>query len=196
MSESPNPVHMATAPTTRWTTVNFAEAIQGVQTPLGWSYWGLCMETSCRRAFADLGALSNADAPVPASADDRMSGIFYGRAAGNINFFRRVGDNMPGSSGDTLEEKLFGVVPETKSKKPVASLRRYPVVAVKVPRPAMRPAKQLPGMRVAAHEWWVDRALDNPPQTLAEAQQLMREAVDKFSEVGVPHTIVSMLGSA
>src|SRR5262245_49459216 len=139
MSEQPNPVHNRTDPGTRWTTVNFAEAIQSVQTPLGWTYWHRCMEISCRRAFADLGALATKDAPMSEDPNDCMSGIFYGRAAGNINFFRRVGDNMPGSSGDTIEEKLFGVVPETKSKKAAASYRRYPVVAVKMPRAAMRP---------------------------------------------------------
>ena len=35
--EPPNPVHMVSAPTARWSTVNFGEAIQGVQTPLSWS---------------------------------------------------------------------------------------------------------------------------------------------------------------
>jgi pyruvate,water dikinase len=196
MSELPNPVHMASNPDTRWTTVNFAEAIQGVQTPLGWGYWSLCMEGSCRQAFADLGALATADAPIPDDPNLRMSGIFYGRAAGNINFFRTVGDNMPGSSGDIIEEKLFGVVPESKSKKPAASYRRYPVVAAKLPRAAMKPSKVLPGMRRDVHDWWQREALENPPQDLAGAQRLMREAAQHFTDIGVPHTVVSMLGSA
>jgi pyruvate,water dikinase len=196
MSETPNPVHMATDPATRWTTVNFAEAIQGVQTPLGWTFWSKSMETSVRQAFADLGALSQSDAPPPEDANKRISGIFYGRVAGNINTFRTVGDNMPGSSGDMIEEKLFGVVPTQKSKKARASYLRYPVVAAKMPRAAMKPSKVLPGMRAEAREWWQRETLDNPPQDLAAAQKLMRESAQRFIDVGVPHTVTSMLGSA
>src|SRR5436305_170774 len=100
--EPANPVHMESGPETRWTTVNFAEAIQGVQKPLSWAMWSLSMETSVRRAFGGLGVLARAEVPVPSSADQRLSGIFYGRAAGNINMFRTLGDRMPGSSGDLI----------------------------------------------------------------------------------------------
>src|SRR5213596_2130887 len=106
MSEAPNPVHMTSGADTRWTTVNFAEAIQGVQTPLGWSLWSEGMETSLRRTFGDFGILTAAQVPIPESSDERFSGMFFGRAAGNITVFRRIGDQMPGSSGDLLEEKL------------------------------------------------------------------------------------------
>src|SRR3954465_3296307 len=107
MPELPNPVHMVSGPDIRWTTVNFAEAIQGVQKPLSWGMWSLSMETSVRRAFGALGALPVRDVPPPHSADDRMSGMFFGRAAGNIEVFRRIGDNIPGSSGDLLEVNPF-----------------------------------------------------------------------------------------
>src|ERR1700704_1803483 len=110
--EPANPVHMDTGPETRWTTVNFAEAIQGVQKPLGWAMWSLSMETSVRMAFGGLGVLPSSEVQPPDSSDKRISGIFYGRAAGNIDVFRSLGDRMPGSSGDILEEKLFGKDPE------------------------------------------------------------------------------------
>jgi pyruvate,water dikinase len=196
MNESPNPVHMATSPDTRWTTVNFAEAIQGVQTPLGWGFWSLAMETSVRQAFANLGALANRDAPPPEDANKRISGIFYGRVAGNINTFRTVGDNMPGSSGDMIEEKLFGVVPTGKSGKSFASYRRYPVVAGKLPLAAMKPGKTLPRMRAEYRDWWQRETLDHPPTTYADAQTLMADSAQHFIDVGVHHTVTSMLGSA
>src|SRR5690348_9434001 len=96
-AESTNPVHMTTSDGVRWTTVNFAEAIQGVQTPLGWGFWSYAMETSVRRTFGDMGVLARSEVPIPPSADDRISGIFYGRAAGNVTVFRVLGDRMPGS---------------------------------------------------------------------------------------------------
>jgi pyruvate,water dikinase len=187
---------MSSGADTRWTTVNFAEAIQGVQTPLGWSFWSLAMETSVRRTFGGLGALSNADVPVPESADDRISGIFYGRVAGNINTFRRVGDNMPGASGDQIEEQLFGVVPDVATKKAKSSYLRYPVVAVKMPRAAMKPGRQIPAMRAEYRQWWQRATLDNPPQDLVTAQALMRDAAQRFIDIGEPHATATMLASS
>jgi pyruvate,water dikinase len=196
--ELPNPVHMETGADVRWTTVNFAEAIQGVQKPLGWSMWSLSMETSVRKAFGALGVLSRAEVPVPASADERISGIFYGRAAGNIDVFRRLGDRMPGSSGDVIEEKLFGKEPDpdASTRKPLHAYRCYPIVAAKMPRAAFAAPRALPGMRAEYREWWQRRVLDEPPATLTEAQALYREAAQRFIDVGVWHATTSLLASA
>src|SRR5229473_636406 len=73
--EPANPVHMSTGEQIRWTTVNFAEAIQGVQKPLSWGVWNHGMEIACRRAFRRLGVLTAREEPPPADADLRMSGI-------------------------------------------------------------------------------------------------------------------------
>src|SRR5262245_42703984 len=144
--EAPNPVHMATAPETRWTTANFAEAIQGVQTPLSWGVWNYGMEVACRRAFGAMGILARSEVPVPPSSDDRMSGIFFGRAAGNINFFHRIGDSMPGTSGAVIEEKMFGSASGGDSGTPLEFKFRYPRVLAKLPRAAWRAPRMLPGM--------------------------------------------------
>ncbi|WP_205698863.1 PEP-utilizing enzyme [Conexibacter sp. SYSU D00693] len=188
---------MATSEHVRWTTVNFAEAIQGVQKPLSWGMWSLSMETSVRRTFGALGVLPAREVPVPASADERMSGMFFGRAAGNIEVFRRIGDGMPGSSGDVIEEKLFGKAPVGEpSRKPLSALRRYPVVAVKLPRAARRPPRELRPMRARFRTWWQDAVLDHPPRDLAEAQALLRASADRFIEVGVLHATTTLLASA
>jgi pyruvate,water dikinase len=187
---------MHTSPHVRWTTVNFAEAIQGVQKPLGWGMWSLSMETSVRRTFGAIGALPAREVPVPAHADDRISGMFFGRAAGNIDVFRRLGDHMPGSSGDVIEEKLFGRDPSApRTRKPLAAYRRYPVVALKMPRAARRPPRELPAMREAHRTWWQDRVLDAPPRDLAGAQALLREAAQQFIDVGVLHATATLLAS-
>jgi hypothetical protein len=56
-----------------------AEAIQGVQAPLGWSLWNHVMERAIRQAFGALGALPAAEvAPDPllfAPLDDRASQV-------------------------------------------------------------------------------------------------------------------------
>ncbi|HYF24204.1 MAG TPA: PEP-utilizing enzyme [Baekduia sp.] len=188
---------MTTSPATRWTTVNFAEAIQGVQKPLSWGMWDLSMETSVRRTFGAIGALPRREVAVPAAADDRISGMFFGRAAGNIDVFRRLGDHLPGSSGDVIEEKLFGRDPSApRSRKPLAAYRRYPVVAVCLPRAARRPPRELPAMRADLRTWWQHGVLDAPPEDLAGAQALLRAAAGRFIEVGELHATTSLLASA
>jgi pyruvate,water dikinase len=197
-AEPANPVHMDTGASTRWTTVNFAEAIQGVQKPLGWAMWNLSMEASIRLAFGALGVLAHSEVPVPDSADARLSGIFFGRAAGNVDVFHLLGDRMPGSTGDGLEEKLFGKEPDPNgpARKPLAAYRRYPIVAVSMPRAARRSAKLLGPMRAEYRQWWQRSVLDRPPADLAGAQQLYRDAANRFVEVGKHHALVSLLANA
>ncbi|HEV3055922.1 MAG TPA: hypothetical protein VGX45_14770, partial [Solirubrobacteraceae bacterium] len=198
MSEPTNPVHMASGPATRWTTVNFAEAIQGVQKPLGWSIWDLSMETAVRAAFGAIGVLARGEVPPPPSPDDRISGIFYGRVAGNVDVFHMLGDRMPGSSGDTLEQKLFGKEPgpDGPAKKPLAATKRYPIVAVQMPRAARAAAKRIRPMRDDYRDWWQRTVLDQPPQDLPQAQALYREGAERFMRVGVHHAVATLLGNA
>jgi pyruvate,water dikinase len=189
---------MTSGPSTRWTTVNFAEAIQGVQKPLGWAMWNLSMETAVRQAFGAIGVLAHNEVPPPEVPDKRMSGIFYGRAAGNVDVFHLIGDRMPGSSGDTLEEKLFGKQPDLNGpeKKSISATRRYPIVAVSMPRAARRAAKRIRPMRAEYREWWQQHVLDNPLNDLHQAQALYMDAADHFIAVGVHHTVATLLANA
>jgi len=50
-----DPLHDRSGPTTFWTTVNAAEALPGVVTPLTWTLYAPVVEISVRTAFAELG---------------------------------------------------------------------------------------------------------------------------------------------
>ena len=192
--EPPNPVHARTREDTRWTRVNFAEAIQGVQTPLGWTFWSYSMEASVVRTFFNMGTLRRPRLPEQL-ADDGFAASFYGRAAGNVDVFHYVGDRMPGSSGDIVVEKLLGKVADVPSTRPRAAYARYPIVAVKLPRASMRAARLLPIKQAEAGDWWRRAVLDDPPRDLKSAQALMAESARRFIDVGVHHATVSMLGN-
>jgi pyruvate,water dikinase len=192
--EPPNPVHMVSAPTTRWSTVNFGEAIQGVQTPLSWAIWDHGMEFATRKAFRALGVLGASEMPPPASAEGRMSGIFYGRAAGNINFFRMIGERIPGSSADVLEEKLFGEVSDTPIWGEPGGLVRNATIAAKFPIAAWRAPNALRHHLADQRRWWRRNTIEDPPTTLAAAQHLVRTSAARFTESCVGHTVVSMIG--
>jgi phosphohistidine swiveling domain-containing protein len=193
--EPPNPVHHRTRPDTRWTRVNFAEAIQGVQTPLGWTFWSRAMEESVVQAFFNLGTLRRPALP-PGQREDGFAACFYGRAAGNVDVFHYVGDRMPGSSGDIVVEKLLGkpAGPDA-ARRPAGAYGRYPAVAVKLPRAVRRCARVLAVKRLQIGDWWRGAVLERPPRELDDARRLLSDACRGFVEVGVHHATVSMLGN-
>src|SRR5437764_13875723 len=93
-----DPLHMASGPDTPWTTTNVGEAMPGVQTPLGWTFWRDACERAVRMNFWRLGALRRSELGLPEAVDDRFSAVFFGRSAGNVRMFRYVGDRMPWTS--------------------------------------------------------------------------------------------------
>jgi pyruvate,water dikinase len=177
--------------------VNFAEAIQGVQTPLGWTFWDLAMETSVRRAFGNLGALAGSAVAPPTSPDDKMSSAFFGLPTGNVSTFHRIGEAMPGTNGDTVVEQLFGELrPGQSRQRDRRAMLRYPVVAMKMPISAIRAARVIPGMRKEYRQWWRSAAYENPPTTLEGATGLLREGARRFIEIGAHHALISLVGQA
>jgi phosphohistidine swiveling domain-containing protein len=190
--EPVNPVHMKSAPTTRWTTVNFGEAIQGVQTPLSWGVWNYGIEISGRRAFGVLGVLSDSEVALPEVTDRRLAGIFYGRVAGNVNFFRTAGARMPGSSADVLEQKLFGRVSDIPPWEDPAPRSRKVTIAAKLPVGIFTAIRAMPRLLEEQRRWWQENTIVRPPQTMEAAQRLVQDAANRFAEVVMWHTVASM----
>ncbi|HYF24276.1 MAG TPA: PEP-utilizing enzyme [Baekduia sp.] len=184
-----NPMHCGgCAPAVGWSTINAGEALPGVVTPLTWSVFGDGVERSMRGAFCDLGVLAS-DA-VPARVEERLWALFYGRAAGNLETFRRLGDRTPGSSGDAVEEQIFGSVRAGRTSEPTR--RRYPVVAVRMPWAAARVGSRLRAATSDIHPWW-QRSVAAAP---ADPRQLFAEANARFEAVMRPHTLAAMLCQA
>jgi phosphohistidine swiveling domain-containing protein len=189
-----NPLHMISGPDTRWTRVNFAEAVQGVQKPLDWGFWEQGLEVSLRTNFVRMGALSRGRAAIPVLVDERFSGIFFGRVAGNVDMFRYVADRLPGSNGDQLEEKMFGKpAPADAARKPLSAVARYPIVAARTPFALRTPVRVLPGLRAENHAWWEREVLDSPPRELERARALLRDACRRFIQTLVAHGVPTML---
>lgn len=187
-----NPIHAGTCdPSVGWSTTNASEALPGVVTPLTWSIFGDGVERSMRGAFADMGVLRESECVPPARTEQRLWDLWYGRAAGNLNSFRFVGDRTPGTSGDAVEEQIFGQVrPGVTSAKVYT---RYPVVAVKMPYNAARCQARLRKATAAIYPWWQRSVGAGRPTELAQAQALLREAVRNFEQVMRPHTLAAML---
>ncbi|HEV3056571.1 MAG TPA: PEP-utilizing enzyme [Solirubrobacteraceae bacterium] len=189
-----NPLHYeATDPDVLWSPGNVSEAIPGVSTALNWTFIDDAIETAARRAFHSLGVLSNAELRPGGRAEERFMVCFYGRTVANIEAMRMIGDRMPGTSANAVEEQLFGVVRPEAVNHP--SYARLPVVAALMPRTvATLRARQL-ALRAEIERWWRAAVLD-PPADAAEARALLRDAQERYTRAFELGTIASMLAQA
>lgn len=126
-----DPLHTASAPHEHWSRGNIGEAIPGVQTPLSWTTWADAIEPGTRSALRAIGALSAQDARVPADPAARYLRCFYGRPAMLVDFLAKLGDRMPGTTGQATVLGILGEVPPTISFSPTR--RRYPAIAWRLP---------------------------------------------------------------
>jgi pyruvate,water dikinase len=187
-----NPIHAGTcSPDVSWSTINAGEALPGVVTPLTWSLFGDNVERAMRSTFADMGVLRPDELAAPAGPDARLWDTWYGRAAGNLNTFRSLGDRTPGTSGAAVEEQIFGAVREGIVSKPDRS--RYHVVAVKMPYNAFRVRARLKEEVGGITTWWQASVGPDAPTTLAGGRELLREASRRHESVMRPHTLAAML---
>src|SRR5581483_6206728 len=106
---------------------------------------------------------------------------------------RMIGDRMPGTSANAVEEQLFGVVRPEAVNHP--SYGRLPVVAARMPRTvATLRARQLT-LRAEIERWWRAAVL-NPPADVAAARALLRDARERYTRAFELGTIASMLAQA
>ena len=124
------------------------------------------METAVRAAFGAIGVLARREVPPPPSPDDRISGIFYGRVAGNVTYFTCSATGCRAAPATRLNRSCSArsPAPTVRPKKPLAATKRYPIVAVQMPRAARAAAKRIRPMRVDYRDWWQRTVLDQPPQ--------------------------------
>lgn len=145
-----------------------------------------------RGAFCDMGALKGSEVKAPTDSAVKLWETFYGRAAGNLNTFRRLADSMPGTNGDAVEEQIFGQVRPGVENQPTYA--RYPVIAAKLPFAAMRCRPRLRAAIADIDPWWRGTFAGGDPELgKSEARALAAEGVRRFEQVMRPHTLAAML---
>jgi pyruvate,water dikinase len=194
-AETPNVLHHVSArPDVAWTRVNAAEALPGLLTPLGWTFWDERVELALRGAFADMGVLRESEVVVHPTMDQRFTAIFYGRFTGNLDMLRDCADRTPGTSGSALEEQMFGAVRPGVHDRPTRA--RYPAIAVKMPRAAVTVGRRVRTARRDTDAWWRDRTTTGAPRTEDAARRQLAEAAERFRAVFRTHLLNTFLGQA
>ncbi|GAA0612601.1 hypothetical protein GCM10009547_13260 [Sporichthya brevicatena] len=180
-----DPLHTVSEPGDYWSTGNFGEAMPGVMTPLGWTFWGPTADRATRGAFASMGALTKAEATCPANPQDRVANVFYGRVAGKVNFLVSVGDRLPGTSGAAVAEQVVGAMPEQLTSRPTR--RRYLAIALRFPITFATINRRVRTLAAETQAWWEENIARTSDLTRPEAITQLLEAHRRFDRIVAEH---------
>ncbi|WP_250283619.1 MULTISPECIES: PEP-utilizing enzyme [unclassified Frankia] len=173
-----DPLHSRSAPQAFWSTSNFGEAMPGVMTPLGWTFWGPTAERATRAAFGSMGALTRKESGFPADERDRVCNVFYGRVAGRVDFLVGIGDRLPGTSGAAVAEQVVGAMPPELASSP--SRRRWPVIALRFPYSFATIGRKVRRANAETQQWWLESVGKTKDLSRAEAIRQFHEAARRF----------------
>ncbi|MBA3744364.1 PEP-utilizing enzyme [Sporichthya sp.] len=180
-------------PTVCWTTGNVADAFPGVFTTFSWTFVGRPMEVAFRRMFLALGVFPVAEVVVPDRVEDKVWTAFAGRAAANIDQFRRAAGFIPGTSATAIEQQLFGYVrPDTVDEN---TMRRYPAILAKAPRAVITLPKRHDAMFADLRAWRLASLATAPGLDEAGCLELIAQAQRRFGRFMTEHLIVAFVSS-
>jgi hypothetical protein len=174
-------------PGTHWTTDNVGEAAPGVLSPLGGSVWGHLGEKSTRATFVSIGAMSRRELAIPDRFEDRVVSIFYGRIAMQVELLTRLGDRLPGTSGQDMAKSLFGTVPDDIEYRP--TVRFYPQIAWKLSRTFLGMPRRLRQECPDFHRWWQVSIDQLTGADLIGARRILADALVQFEAALVLQSI-------
>ena len=190
-----NPVHRnRCSEDVFWTTYNISEAYPGVLMPLTWSFFADAQDRANKATFYDMGVFRRSQIEASANVEERTLDIFYGRPVASLNMFRYLGDHFPGTSGNAIEEQIFGKVRTGQRSKSIYT--RYPFVATRLPWSIFRMKSRLHSVTSDIEQWWRCSVRPESLDSTEKAQTALREAVARYEAVMRPHTLVAFVGQA
>jgi phosphohistidine swiveling domain-containing protein len=173
-----------------WTTVNAAEALPGVPTPMNWTWYDEGTEAAMLRGLALMGARPADSVIGSADRDERHLAIFHGRAALNVDLWRRMADAIPGTSGGAFERDILG------SERPGMTSRtmyeRYPAVVLKAPGAVKRAARQIREGTDGSKQWWRERVARVQGAEEPAARAAFGQAFARYVHVATAHLVATM----
>jgi len=184
-----NVLHAASPPDATWSSINLAEAVPGVMTPLTASVWVPASELGLRRPFVAMGALPARRGTIPDDPTGRITGAFFGRMAVRVDFLCEMGDLIPGHSGEALARDFFGFIPPDFVSNP--SGRRLPAIAARYPRTLTTIGRRIRSLRTHTDTWWRAEISQIADRNLAQAQRTAVDARDRFSEALAAQAVIS-----
>jgi len=185
----PNPLDSVSGPSTQWTRNNVGEAFPGVVTPLHYDFVVRAGELGIRGAYAERGALTEAEAAESDVADERVMAVFKGRLAVNVDTMCAFGDRVSDTAAAEIEFGLLGSVREDVPRHPTTD--RHALIAQRDPEVRARIEPRALDLYREVETFW--RA-STAPDVLADvdgAPRRWHEARDRFLEGAIVMTHVT-----
>jgi pyruvate, water dikinase len=187
--ESPNVLHATSPSDATWSSINVAEAVPGVMTPLCASAWVPASEMGLRAPFHAMGALATALKGIPSDPADRITNAFFGRMAVRVDFLCEMGDLVPGQSGEALARDFFGFVPPDYVSSP--SMRRLPFIVSRYPRTLFTIARTVERLRENTDRWWRREIDAIGSYDLEQTRALVSTARARFTDILAAQAVIS-----
>lgn len=187
--EPPNALHAMSPPDATWSSINLAEAVPGVMTPLCASAWVPASELGLRAPFHAMGALASSLKAIPENPAERITNAFYGQMAVRVDFLCQMGDLVPGHSGEALARDFFGFVPPDYVSSP--SLRRLPFIVARYPRTLFSIARTVERLRETTDRWWRREIAAIGSHDLEQTRALVTSAHERFYENLAAQAVIS-----
>ncbi len=189
---SPEPVnvlHGISPDGATWSSINLAEAVPGVMTPLCASAWVPASEMGLRSPFCAMGALPRARNAIPNDPAERITNTFYGRMAVRVDFLCEMGDLVPGHSGEALARDFFGFVPPDYVSSP--SYRRLPFIAARYPVSLLTIARTVERLRRDTDRWWRQQIAAVGNYDADRTRRLVTDAHTRFTANLAAQAVIS-----
>ena len=182
-----DPLNSGCSPRLHYSTTNVGEAMPGVCTPLTWTLWGPIGDAQSRRVGFDMGVLTRGELR-PATTEDAILQIVYGRIAMQMEYLMVMCDRIPGADGTEAVRTFFGRAPDTLVSHP--TWRRYPSVAAKLPYVFATAPGRMTKLPAATDAWWRAQTRLVPSMSRAQAARGFAEAANSFHDTLCLHSLV------
>ncbi len=189
-----DPLHLNVPDHTNWSRNNIAEAIPGVCTALGFTFWFAPNNLGVLRGFRAVGACDRSEVKMPEQPEDFFFGAFFGQAAINLGAQQPFFDRVPLYSRSTMEEVMMskgGDGPAIRGRRPAF---QFPVSRVaRLLWTALWLSRRQAALRLETDRWWTGAVGAGKPRTIEGAVDTIVEAHDRFVHIMEIHMATGVI---
>jgi phosphohistidine swiveling domain-containing protein len=173
-----DPVLGTSAPSRYWATGNVGESTPRPLSPLCWSLWGAGNEVAGLLGWHRFGMCGPDEIVADPDQNERMTGVFYGRVALNVDVVRKWYDRFPGMTADAFEMAMVGSLREDAAPTIQLSAVQENAVAEATEIARGTHGRRLAEMASEQYAWWLRDVLE--PVDYVDPVIRLRNALDRF----------------
>ena len=194
----PDPLHFDVPDHTSWSRNNIAEALPGVCTALGFTFWFEPNNMGVRRGFRAVGACARSEVTMPERPDDSFIGAFFGQAAINLSAQQPFFDRVPLYSRGEMEAVMMsgeGEAPAARRRRPAFRFSKL-LSAATMAWTALRLPRRQAALLRRTDGWWIRAVGAEQPDTIEDAVATIVEAHDRFDRIMETHMATGLIMGA